>query len=94
MPVVNGWRMDSVDPEDLSATDLLDECFAAKKEYTEIQCYSLVKVDEPLAPFYAQMVFFLDYDRAGIAWGGDAHWTDCSSAEEAVQRWTTGEMSN
>jgi len=96
MPTVNDWQMDTINTEDLSATDLRQECEVADAAGdTGIHCYELIRLDMyGSVVATAQMVYFADYGRAGIAWGGDAQWTDCSSAEEAVRRWTEDDMSN
>ena len=39
-----------------------------------------------------EVVFFADMNRAGVAAGADAEWTDCTSAEDALRRFLAGEM--
>lgn len=39
-----------------------------------------------------EVVFFPSIFRGGVAWGGDALWTDARSAEEVVELYLTDEM--
>jgi len=39
----------------------------------------------------AEMLFYPDAGRAGVAWGGMADWFDAGSPEEAARLWISGE---
>jgi hypothetical protein len=86
MSTVEGWTLESVNPEDINATDLRQECKEAETAGEPLAPYRLWKQESAEC---AWMVFFPGASRAGISWGADAQWTDAKSPEEAVRRWAT-----
>lgn len=46
------------------------------------------------APCAVEVIYYPDSQRAGIAAGSDAEWTDAASAEDGLLRWLDGEMIN
>ena len=78
-----------IDPEDLSSIDLRKEATAGR----ECDCYrSDVKVSSNAADVI-EIVYFPEADRAGLAAGSDAQWTDASSAADALRRFMRNDMS-
>jgi len=54
------------------------------------QCY---RSSEKLGADAIEIVFYPEADRAGVAAGSDAQWTDASSAADALRRFLNDDMS-
>lgn len=83
------WQLQSINPEDLTPTDLREEAKAAEAESEEFLPYRLFN---PQSAELAFMLWLPQAGRAGIAHGADARWTDATSPEQAVQRWLDDAM--
>lgn len=81
-----------IDPRQLTATDLLN-VLNHGEGYGNIG-FLVTLIDQEGEPFAepAQVLFVQDANRAGIAWGGDAVWTDAGSIHQAMQRYLKDEM--
>lgn len=79
-------------PDQITATDIGKEVARCEGQGEEYELYSL---DEEGKAEYGQMIYFPASGRAGIAWGADATWTDCTCAEDAIERvCITGDVIN
>lgn len=65
---------------------------AQVKEYPQAACVTLLDENEKEFPERAEVLFFPFARRAGIAWGGNAVWTDANSIEDALNRYLNDEM--
>lgn len=65
--------LESVNPEDLSATDLRSEAAQIEREGSVPECYRLW---HQTTAEVGWLLFSPEDRRAGIAWGSDAVWTD------------------
>ena len=72
-------------PAELRSIDLRDE--ASKGE-----CDCL-RSSWTIAGHAIEIVFFPETNRAGVAAGSDAQWTDASSAADALRRFLNNDMS-
>lgn len=86
-----GYRWDGETDDRITATDLraeIDEA-RANERCPRIET-ALVTIlggrDERPESEHLQVAFFPTESRAGLAWGGDAQWTDAESIDDAVQR--------
>jgi len=74
-----------ISPADLRSIDLRTE--ASKGECDCLRSSETVGVD------LIEIVFFPETNRAGVAAGSDAEWTDASSAADALRRFLNDDMS-
>lgn len=74
-----------VSPADLRSIDLRTE--ASKGECDCLRSSETVGAD------LIEIVFFPETNRAGVAAGSDAQWTDASSAADALRRFLNDDMS-
>lgn len=86
MTVISEWALESINLEDVSATDLRREGYEAEQEGSDYAAYRLWHYPTQRVGY---LVFFPEAGRAGIADGGDAVWTDAKNAEEALSRWVS-----
>lgn len=77
-----------IEASELKALDLLRE-YGNSDEHAVI---ARVTIDDK--PEAAEVLFFPMIQRAGIAWGADAQWTDALTLEEAIYRFLNDEMVN
>lgn len=76
MSTIETFALIPVNADEIAATDLHSE--AANGGF---DCYRVESGDT------AEIGWLIFADgRAGVAWGGDAQWTDASSAEDAAER--------
>ncbi len=77
------YQLQEIDPSDITAGDLM-QVIADEGGY---EAYRVFRIgDDGYQDGVAgQMIYSVD--RAGIFFGGDSDWTDCSSAEDAMERW-------
>ena len=78
-----GYKLREIAIEAVSASDLRDEAIS----FGDCRAYvvTIYGDDGPRAEAVDLVMF--GTDRAGIAWGGDAVWTDCASPEDAIERY-------
>jgi hypothetical protein len=86
---MSNWYLQPCEPDEITATDLRQEI--AENPEVLFETYRLKS--ETVAEVGC-LIFSPDLYRAGVALGADAEWTDCSSAEDALRRWTENEMVN
>lgn len=90
------WRLEQINPAEISATDLHDEAQELIAQGTQgVEAY-ILHLWTPEGKMYPEgaEVLFVSYGRAGIAWGADAQWTDARSPEDAAERWINDKMVN
>lgn len=82
-----------IQPYEVGALDLRKEIEALTRANTDVVCYQISFRDEAGAvhPEVGEMVWVPANQRAGIAWGAGADWTDAESPEAAVRAFITGE---
>lgn len=84
LTVLRWYRIETVETyQELSATDLREEAAQAVADGHTIELGRVVCQDEAEA---IEVLYIVEDQRAGLAWGADASWTDAESLEEAVQR--------
>jgi hypothetical protein len=71
---------------ELRSTDLR----AASLTHVEYECY---RSSETVGADAIEIVFLPETNRAGVAAGSDAQWTDASSAADALRRFLNDDMS-
>jgi len=71
---------------ELRSTDLR----ASSSTHVEYECY---RSSETVGVDAIEIVFLPDINRAGVAAGSDAQWTDASSAADALRRFLNDDMS-
>lgn len=76
-----------VSPTDLRSNDLRKE--AEDPEY-DCECY---RSSETVGANAVEIIYWPELDRAGVAAGSDAQWTDASSAADALRRFLNDDMS-
>ena len=76
-------QVNSIDLAHLSASDLQEEARLADRLGNDYECYIAVVEN---SPENVQMFWLSGANRAGIAWGADAVWTDADSPEDALER--------
>ena len=76
-----------VSPTDLRSIDLRKE--AEDPEY-DCECY---RSSETVGADAVEIIYWPELDRAGVASGSDAEWTDASSAADALRRYLNDDMS-
>ena len=86
---IETYRLSETDPRRLSAIDVKQS--AARVPDYRRDAYIIHLHDGSTEESRAEMIFFPDTGRAGIAWGGDADWFDADSAEEAAELWVSSE---
>ena len=74
------------DPSDLPAIDLQSEACALSEP---CECYT---IDFPAVAEVGSLLWIPAQNRAGIAWGADASWTDATSPEDALERFASDRM--
>ena len=81
-------------PGAVTACDLRGEIDLAAENGSDVETYLLIALDDAgyRKSVAGQMLWFPGIGRAGITWGADADWTDADSPEDAVRRYTAGEM--
>jgi len=87
--MAGNFRIEEINAEDLSATDLHSE-WAAANASTGPACAYRVWFGDHAEPGFA--LYFPDMGRAGVAHGADAQWTDCDSVEDAIDRFISGDL--
>ena len=75
-----------VSPADLRSDDLRKE--ADDPEY-DCECY---RSSETVGADAVEIIYWPELDRAGVASGSDAEWTDASSAADALRRYLNNDM--
>ena len=71
---------------ELRSTDLR----ASSRSHVEYECY---RSSETVGADAIEIVFVPEINRAGVAAGSDAQWTDASSAADALRRFLNDDMS-
>lgn len=71
---------------ELRSTDLR----ASSRSHVEYECY---RSSEIVGADAIEIVFVPEINRAGVAAGSDAQWTDASSAADALRRFLNDDMS-
>ena len=71
---------------ELRSTDLR----ASSSTHVEYECY---RSSETVGADAIEIVFLPEINRAGVAAGSDAQWTDASSAADALRRFLNDDMS-
>lgn len=74
--------------DELSSIDLREEAELCKDIGFPAECWVAGAYNEPSI----EILWLPSYDRAGVAWGGDAVWIDASSVEDALQRYFLQEI--
>lgn len=82
-------------PHMFSACDLLETA----EEYSkteQVECYNLCseRPNGQVDRNQGELLFIPSIQRAGIARGADAQWTDATSAQDAINRYNNHEMAN
>jgi len=75
-----------ISPTDLRSNDLRTE--AEDPEY-DCECY---RSSETVGADAVEIIYWPELDRAGVASGSDAEWTDASSAADALRRYLNDDM--
>lgn len=76
------YRLEAIDPEDLTSRDLREEALALAD--TEAEAYRVHFADGGETAelvWYGSPIF-----RGGLAWGADAEWTGAADPVDAVRR--------
>jgi hypothetical protein len=73
----------------IPAIDLTKEIASLDALRLTFECYFITQQNKAEG---GVLLYVPECKRAGIAWGGPAEWTDCTSADDAVRRFLTGEM--
>jgi hypothetical protein len=84
---VESYRTFPCAPEGITALDLNDEMQRAEQDGAAYETHVIRLHDGGTEQSDAQLLYFPDAGRAGIAWGGDADWFDANSPTEAVEAW-------
>ena len=66
----------------LTASDLEREATRLAREGVEVRRYRAGDVDEERV----QILYIPRTNRAGVAWGADARWTDATGPRDALER--------
>ena len=74
-----------VQPSDLRNIDLR----ASRRTGEVCECY---RSSETVGADAIEIIFYPDANRAGVASGSDAQWTDASSAADALRRYLNDDM--
>jgi len=79
---------------EIAAMDLRQEIQSA--EITDWEAYTFREYNEEGVEnqVRGEILYSSVLDRAGIVYGGDAVWTDCSSPEDAIHRFFVDELRN
>ena len=62
---------------------------ASSRSHVEYECY---RSSETVGVDAIEIVFLPEINRAGVAAGSDAQWTDASSAADALRRFLNDDM--
>jgi hypothetical protein len=82
------YKLQPVDPSELTALDLLDEAEAAVAAGDAVEAYHVWG----LGPERADLLYVPSARRGGLAHGAEATWTDADSPEEVVDRVLSGDV--
>lgn len=88
MMITEGYLVPCTAAE-IAATDLSNTI--AEESSVQFETYRAVSEQ---AAERGSVIYDPASGRGAIAWGGDAQWTDASSAEDVLNRWLRGEMVN
>lgn len=84
MSKVTDYSLQFIDLGNVSAIDL-SQIIENERGYDAYRVYPIGE-DGYRQSVSAQMIYNAEAGRAGIAWGGNSMWTDCSSPEDAAER--------
>jgi hypothetical protein len=90
MATMTDFYLEPIDPSELSALDLQQELQQAESDCGPAETYRLRMAEGN--PSVGNLLYYPQIGRAGVEWGADAIWTDCSSAEDAVRRVMEGDV--
>jgi hypothetical protein len=83
------YTYETISADQLTATDLRME--SQSHTNLPIEC-ARVTIDNQAEK--AQVLYFPDFERGGIAWGADSQWTDASSLEDVIDRYLEDRLAN
>ncbi len=76
----------------VSPTDLRSDYLRKEAEDPEYDC-ECYRSSETVGADAVEIIYWPELDRAGVASGSDAEWTDASSAADALRRYLNDDMS-
>lgn len=85
MATITEYRLTPVqfDAEAIGSTSTLRDVEQLQRDGESFELYRVASNDVAETGY---VVYAPQAGRAGVAWGSESQWTDCSSAEDAVER--------